>query len=171
MESSIKRIGKTALSVILLAAIVFAAIVEFLTLTEFRPEKSETIAVGPVSGDAIQQGDTLRIMTWNCGYGALGDNADFFMDGGNGVYTADRERIERNLGEISAQTARRAARPVRTFRSTTRSTRTTRTTASAAARPAVRSSNAKGRTRGSSSTSRTSSPQSLKARRLTRASR
>ena len=106
MESSIKRIGKTALSVILLAAIVFAAIVEFLTLTEFRPEKSETIAVGPVSGDAIQQGDTLRIMTWNCGYGALGDNADFFMDGGNGVYTADRERIERNLGEISAQIAR-----------------------------------------------------------------
>ena len=106
MESTTKRIGKLALSAALLAAIVFAALLEFLTLTEFRPAQAERIAVGPVSGAAIEEGDSLRILSWNCGYGALGDNADFFMDGGRSVYTADRERIEKNLGAISSQIAR-----------------------------------------------------------------
>ena len=39
-------------------------------------------------------------MTMNIGYGALGDNADFFMDGGSMVFTADEERTRSNMDEI-----------------------------------------------------------------------
>jgi endonuclease/exonuclease/phosphatase family metal-dependent hydrolase len=40
-------------------------------------------------------------MTWNVGYGALGDNADFFMDGGKSVNTADEARVKENLTGIA----------------------------------------------------------------------
>ena len=48
----------------------------------------------------LETGRPLTIVSWNCGYGALGDNADFFMDGGSSVYTADRSRVENNLAGI-----------------------------------------------------------------------
>lgn len=47
-------------------------------------------------------GDSLKIMTWNTGYACLGDNADFFMDGGSGVKTADSARIRENMDGILA---------------------------------------------------------------------
>ena len=50
-------------------------------------------------------GTSLKIVSWNCGYGALGDNADFFMDGGSSVYTADRERVSSNLNGIRRKLA------------------------------------------------------------------
>ncbi|MDO4619262.1 MAG: endonuclease/exonuclease/phosphatase family protein [Lachnospiraceae bacterium] len=45
----------------------------------------------------LRTGQLMRIVSWNTGYGALGDNADFFMDGGTHVYTASRSRVEENL--------------------------------------------------------------------------
>ena len=94
------------LSLVLFLAIITAGMLEFLQLTEYRPSDSETVAVAPGGRELIGEGDVLRIMTWNCGYGALGDNADFFMDGGKGVNTADKERVLSNLAGISRETAK-----------------------------------------------------------------
>lgn len=44
--------------------------------------------------------DTLTVLTWNTGYAGLGDDMDFFMDGGKGVRTS-RERTEENLQKIT----------------------------------------------------------------------
>lgn len=81
-----------------------AGVFTWLTITEYKPADVETVAVegtaDPVkeSGSKnVTQGDRLTVMSWNIGYGALGDNADFFMDGGKGVYTADMERVMSNL--------------------------------------------------------------------------
>lgn len=49
----------------------------------------------------IHQGDSLTVLTWNTGYGALGDNADFFMDGGEMVKTADKDRVLANVTGIT----------------------------------------------------------------------
>ena len=49
----------------------------------------------------LHAGDTLKVVTWNIGYGALGDNADFFMDGGTSVYTADKARVQENITAVS----------------------------------------------------------------------
>ena len=44
--------------------------------------------------------DTLTILSWNTGYAGLGDDMDFFMDGGKGVRTS-RQRTEENLRAIT----------------------------------------------------------------------
>ena len=83
------------------AGIIIAVIViliGFFSVTEYKPAERESIDVTE-SDDAgvIKEGESITILTWNTGYGALGDNADFFMDGGNGVQTATRERVKDNL--------------------------------------------------------------------------
>ena len=58
-------------------------------------------AIGSAAGK-LRAGDTVRLLSWNLGYGALGDNADFFMDGGTMVQTADLERVNKNMADIGA---------------------------------------------------------------------
>ena len=101
-----KKVFRFLMSVVLLVVLLAASMLEYLTLTEYKPAPNEMVAVDYGNWDMISEGDTLKILTWNCGYGALGDNADFFMDGGRGVMTADRERVQSNLDgilEASAQ--------------------------------------------------------------------
>ena len=98
-----RKVLYAAVSAVLLVIALFAGLIEYLTLTEYKPQERESIEISPVYRDPISAGDTLRVLTWNCGYGALGDNADFFMDGGKGVITADKERVIRNLDGIIEQ--------------------------------------------------------------------
>lgn len=82
--------------------ICFALLLAFLTVSEYRPAVQETLDIK--SGDtktALKEGSSLSVMTWNVGYGALGDNADFFMDGGKSVQTADTARVNQNLTGIA----------------------------------------------------------------------
>ncbi len=87
-----------ALAVLVLAAL---ALLGWLSLTEFRPAAHMTVAPEGDAGRSLRAGEPLTVLTWNIGYGALGDNADFFMDGGRGVYTADAARVDDNLRGIA----------------------------------------------------------------------
>ena len=80
----------------------------YLLVTEYKPAPNENIAVRK-AGDSskpvytgVNTGNDYTILSWNTGYGALGDNADFFMDGGKGVYTADKARLNTNLSTMSS---------------------------------------------------------------------
>jgi len=88
-----------AIGIVLLVIIVaFAGLIGFLSATEYKP--AEIIAELEIGGKAdktLKSGDSLTVMSWNIGYGALGDNADFFMDGGSSVKTADLERVNSNM--------------------------------------------------------------------------
>ena len=72
----------------------------WLTLGEYKPEDSEPAAVEGEASALLYPGAAVKIVTWNMGYGALGDNADFFMDGGSGVRTADEERVTENVQAV-----------------------------------------------------------------------
>ncbi|MBO8472376.1 MAG: hypothetical protein IAB81_01935 [Bacteroidetes bacterium] len=90
---------KTFLKIILwvLAACVAAAVV-FLAIgavTDFRPQERETVYEG--RGDVLP--DSLKVVTWNIGYGGLGDDMDFFYDGGARM-RCDEERTVENLSGI-----------------------------------------------------------------------
>ncbi len=98
--SPLKRIGKILLAIIAIAIAVVAALLIFLSVTEFKPASIEDLSVSGESSKTISQGESLRVVTWNIGYGALGDNADFFMDGGSMVNTATEERVEENLNAV-----------------------------------------------------------------------
>ena len=86
---------------ILLALILLVAVaVGVFSAVEYRPADTETLIADHAVDAVFETGKTLNIVSWNCGYGALGDNADFFMDGGSSVYTADRNRVKSNVEGI-----------------------------------------------------------------------
>lgn len=88
--------GITLLVVVLLLCV----FIGFLSVTEYKPSGTETLNVEAAADGTLKQGDTIKIFSWNIGYGALGDNADFFMDGGTMVKSADEKRLNENLEAI-----------------------------------------------------------------------
>jgi len=95
-----------AIGTLLLIALLFvAALFVYLTVTEWKPADREAAAVEGTPSRTLYTGVPVTMMTWNIGYGALGDNADFFMDGGKGVHTADVQRVTENLEGIMNEIA------------------------------------------------------------------
>ena len=99
LKKTLKVIGIVMLAVVLIVA----AGLGVFTVAEYRPAGSEIIAQNSGAEAVLETGAPLTLVSWNCGYGALGDNADFFMDGGTSVYTANRQRVEENLAGISEE--------------------------------------------------------------------
>ncbi len=105
---TVKKLLKILLAVVLGVVLLAGIGLGVLTAAEFRPADTEAV---PVEGEAVRTlkaGDTLTVLSWNVGYGALGDNADFFMDGGTMVQTADENRVKANLDGIRAVLQREA---------------------------------------------------------------
>ena len=98
-----KIIGKILkiLGILLLVLVLLVAVaLGVFTIAEYRPADTETVIADHETEPVLETGKPLTVVSWNCGYGALGDNADFFMDGGSSVYTADRDRVASNLEGI-----------------------------------------------------------------------
>ncbi len=84
------------------------AVIMILTVREYRPGDTESLTVHSSPGITYQPlatGEEINIVTLNVGYGALGDNADFFMDGGKSVTTATETRLAQNLAGIKGMLA------------------------------------------------------------------
>jgi endonuclease/exonuclease/phosphatase family metal-dependent hydrolase len=82
----LKKALKILLIVLILILVAAAALIIYLTITEFSPEAVESAEiVEQCSGESISVGDSIKILSFNTGYCALGEDADFFMDGGSGV--------------------------------------------------------------------------------------
>lgn len=95
-----KKLLKVICTIVLVLILAVAAALGVFTVAEYRPADTETVAADPAAEALLETGTELTLVSWNCGYGALGDNADFFMDGGTSVYTADKARVEQNLNGI-----------------------------------------------------------------------
>lgn len=98
-----RRILRTVGIVCLCVVLLLAGMIGFLSATEYRPSDTEALAIDGSASAVPQIGVPLTVVSWNIGYGALGDNADFFMDGGTMVRTADKARIEQNLADVASQ--------------------------------------------------------------------
>lgn len=101
----VRKILKFIGAVLLIAVLLFAGLIGFLSATEYKPADSDEIAVEGEASEELARGDEFSVMSWNIGYGALGDNADFFMDGGKSVKTADEERVLSNMDSIIKETS------------------------------------------------------------------
>lgn len=86
--------------IVLAAVLLLAGMVGFLSLTEYKPADREKTEVLTGASKELNPDEEISLLTFNIGYGALGDNADFFMDGGKSVYTADENRVNKNLEGI-----------------------------------------------------------------------
>lgn len=90
-------------ALLLAAVVVIAAVgIGVLTIAEYKPAERETLAASGEARGELAPGASVHVLSWNIGYGALGDNADFFMDGGQMVQTADEARTRKNLEDIGA---------------------------------------------------------------------
>ena len=83
-----------------LAAGVLLAV--FLTVSEYRPADVESVPVTRTPADRqIPSDQEITLISWNLGYGALGKDADFVMDGGGNAPAADKALVEANLAGIA----------------------------------------------------------------------
>ncbi|MBQ3322125.1 MAG: endonuclease [Firmicutes bacterium] len=96
----VKRIVKGILLFLAALVVCVGGLLAYLTATEYKPADVEPLKIMGAADDTYSLGDQLTIMTWNIGYGALGDNADFFMDGGEMVKSADEDRVMENMEGI-----------------------------------------------------------------------
>lgn len=95
-------IGKYVLALVLVAAIAVAGLFGYLTLAEYNPAHAEVAQRGAVTVPDKFNGNSLSILTFNTGYGALGEAADFFMDGGKSVNPDSVEQVKNNMLGIEA---------------------------------------------------------------------
>ncbi len=98
MKKAVKIIG----ILILIFAVMFAGLFVYLTVTEYCPkEKERLFANGSLSGKSLKRQKMIKVLTWNVGYGALGERADFFLDGGKHVKSASKSEVESNINGIA----------------------------------------------------------------------
>ena len=95
-----RKVLKLIIRIVLTLVLLLAVVLGVFTAAEYRLADTEVIIPDRSVEAVLTTGDPLSVVSWNCGYGALGDNADFFMDGGTSVYTADKERVDSNLSGI-----------------------------------------------------------------------
>lgn len=100
-----KKALKILLWTLLVLVVAFGGFLLFATITEYRPSDRENL---PIDGKAAlslvdsSKDEPLSLLSWNIGFGALGDNADFFMDGGKAVQPSDKDRVQQNIQDMIA---------------------------------------------------------------------
>lgn len=98
------RLGRVGLFVLkwlvalaLAAAVLIGGLVGYLTVTEYRPAYAEKAERGTTRSTQTFSGNSLRIVTFNTGYGALGEEADFLLDGGSSVHPESESLVVKNM--------------------------------------------------------------------------
>ncbi|MBO5998803.1 MAG: endonuclease [Lachnospiraceae bacterium] len=104
MKNAFRRAIRALIIILCVIIAAFAALLVFLSVTEYKPQDTESIVSEGIADASrhVEKGGKFRIVSWNIGYGALGDNADFFMDGGSHVYTASKARVAENMEGITS---------------------------------------------------------------------
>lgn len=80
--------------------LLLAGLIVFLTVTEYKPEPRETASHIILDNSALSAGQSLTVCSWNIGYGGLGKESDFFMDGGSMVAPPSQDIVRKNLEGI-----------------------------------------------------------------------
>lgn len=94
---------KILIAVLIVLALVLAAagaLVIWLTVTEFSPGSVENADLVDMGGETVSPDSVLKIISFNTGYAALGEESEFFMDGGSEVRPDSRAIIEKNCAGI-----------------------------------------------------------------------
>ena len=96
-----KKVLKVFAVLIAICAALLAALVAFLQVNEYKPAQEEETLPEGMGEKTVREGDTLRVMTFNIGYGALDQSQDFFMDGGKNVNGESRQKVLDNMQGIA----------------------------------------------------------------------
>lgn len=89
--------------VLLGIVIAAAAFIAVLTVREYRPAGREAAWTGSSANAQPEQGEQIEqitVLSFNIGYAGLGQESDFFMDGGKMTRPASAQIVEKNLDGI-----------------------------------------------------------------------
>lgn len=92
-----KKALKFLLIVVLVPLLWVGGNLVYGTLTDFKPPKEEQIAISAVN--AQRPDSIITILDWNIGYCGLGEESDFFYDGGSTV-RMEQSIVQKNLNGI-----------------------------------------------------------------------
>lgn len=92
-----KKCLKWLLVLVALLVAAAAGLVGWLSLMEYKPDDIEVLEItGAQTSRQARQGEMISILTMNVGYGGLGADQDFFMDGGSMTRPDSRTIVEQN---------------------------------------------------------------------------
>lgn len=92
-----KSVLKYILIIFLIPLILVLAFLFYSSIRDFDPE--EKILLKSENNSLLIHKSTFSLMSWNIGYAGLGENMDFFYDGGQGVRCSESE-TQANLAKI-----------------------------------------------------------------------
>ena len=95
-----KKVLKTVFGIIGILVLLVVAFFGVLTVTEYKPADSEGIDSYGTAMEELNVGDSVDVVTWNIGYGGLGAEEDFFMDGGSRVHPYSSDEVWNNIYAI-----------------------------------------------------------------------
>ena len=100
MPKVLKSVLKGA-GIVIRAVLIFAVVfIGYLSITEYNPGEVEPLEIAGEGTKSLSLGESVKFISFNIGYGGLGKDADFFMDGGKNVVTGDEALVYENLGGI-----------------------------------------------------------------------
>ena len=97
MKKAFRLIGIVLGAVAALLVLVVLAV----TVAEYRPADEEPVTLAGSGAQSAAPGQTLTVLSWNIGYGGLSETADFFMDGGSGVRSQDKDSVSANIDAVT----------------------------------------------------------------------
>lgn len=95
MFKNLLRLGAV---VTVFAILFFIIFLVYSSITFYNPDK-ETELQSSMSPDTVKVNTPYSVLTWNIGYAGLGDNMDFFYDGGKRSRDTQKRTLE-NLDSI-----------------------------------------------------------------------
>lgn len=95
----IKSVFKILFLILLFLFIYFIGILIYVWWTDFIPEHKKSVSIEGKSDFSVLDTDTLSFLSWNIGFGGLGEESDFFYDGGETV-TMPKEIVQKNVRGI-----------------------------------------------------------------------
>ena len=97
-----KKFLKALLIFVLIIIALAAGGLTWLCMNEYTPGDVAEVDIHHSVGTAkpLHVGDTFSVLTWNIGYAGLGEESDFFMDGGEEVAAADKATVYKYLDGI-----------------------------------------------------------------------
>jgi len=99
-----KQIIKFIVALILIPVVWVVGNLIYGTVTDYQPD--EKIEMDVLGSNEVDIDSTLNIMIWNIGYAGLGEESDFFYDGGTTVRMGEptvRKNLQGALRTITAQ--------------------------------------------------------------------
>ena len=93
-----KKFLKILLCILLVIVLALLLFLGYLSATEYKPAD---VHESPIFGEAAEKnvplGESIKIISWNEGYSALGKAQDFLTDGGGNAPDADEETVRKYL--------------------------------------------------------------------------